>query len=394
MRRLGTILRVFLGDWPARWASLAAPVIGTAGASFILVSILAIANGIAEAMHRAGESHVAIVIQAGAALESSSRLSDDEAAAISQATNDTALANSERTAIVSAELLQVVDTISRGGEAGAQVLARGLAAEGVQLRSNFRIVDGRLFTPGRLEVIVGRRLARDFAGLSIGTMLTGAAHEWSIVGVFEDGGSTAESEVWMDLDTARNETGRRASPSSIRVKLRSAASIAALRESLARDPRLQVQVASEREHQSRQFSQAIRRVQWLAITLALVLGVGAVIATIIAMSAAISSRHRAIATLRALGFSGGSTAAALFVEAMLLGLLGGGVGALVAFLVADGYGLAILNAATSTPVALSATVTANSLAEGLALGAALGALAALPPSMVASRVPLRASAQS
>jgi putative ABC transport system permease protein len=311
----------------------------------------------------------------------SSRLSDEEVAALTREID-------ERSLVVSPELVQTVDTVSRGGEAGAQVLARGLTASGIRLRKNFRIVAGRLFTPGKLEVIVGRRLARDFAGLELGTTLTGSTQEWSIVGVFEDDGGAPESEVWMDLDTARTESGSRAPIHSLRVRPLPEPRLSAFREAVQRIPQVRVQVAAEREHQLRQFSEAIGRIRLLGFGLALLLGVGAVVASINTMSAAIVARARAVATLRALGFAPSATAIALFVETMLLGLLGGALGAWVAFLVADGYGLSVLNGTTKTPFALSATVTTASLWQGISLAAALAAVAAIVPCVALARMPL------
>jgi putative ABC transport system permease protein len=382
------VLGLFLREWPFRTTSLVVPILGAAGATFILVSVFAIANGISDAMKRGGEDDVAIVLDRDAQIETSSHLSDEDVAAITGALGN------ERAFVVSPERVQTVDTVSRGGEAGAQVMARALGASGIRLRKDFRIVAGRLFIPGKLEVIVGRRLARDFAGLELGTTLTGSTHEWSIVGVFEDGGGTAESEVWMDLDSARLESGSRTSVSSLRVQPLPGPRLNAFREAVERIPQLRVHVAAEREHQLRQFSEAIGRIRLLAFGLALLLGVGAVVASINTMSATVVARARAVATLRALGFAPSATAVALFMETMLLGLLGGAVGAGIAFLVADGYGLSILNGATSTPFALSATVTPASLWQGISLAGALAAAAAIVPCVSLARMPIVAALNS
>ena len=385
MKQVLAMLAVFGSDWRTQALALFVPVIGTAGTAFILVSVLSISNGIVEAMNRADRDDVAIILSREATLENTSRLTKDEAAVIAQTMNDAALGGDARSRLLSPERVQTVDTLSRGGEAGAQLLARGLTAAGVRLRPHFRIVEGRMYTPGRFEVIVGRQLARDFAGLSVGTTLTGAAQEGSIVGLFEDGGSTAESEVWMDLDSGRAEVDARRSLSSMRVQLPSAAGVAALREALDRSPQLQVQVATARDHQTKQFSQAIARVRLLAAGLAVMLGIGAVVATINTLSAAIAARQRAVETMEALGFSPASAAMAVFIEATLLGLIGGTLGACAAVLVADGRGLSILNGATHTPFALSTWVTAKSFSQGIVLGGLLSAGAAILPSIAVGR---------
>ena len=204
--QLAALLELFLGDWPSSPGAVAVPLIGAAGATFILVSMFAISNGVRDTMTRAGADDVAIVLQRDATLETTSRLSDDELAAISDAMSDATLQVTGRKRTVSAELVQTVDTLSRGGESGAQVLARGLTPSGVKLRKGFRIVEGRMFSPGQYEVVVGRRLARDFAGLALGTTLTGAVQEWSIVGVFEEGGGAGESESFFPYQEAEHES--------------------------------------------------------------------------------------------------------------------------------------------------------------------------------------------
>ena len=384
--QIRAVLGVFLRDWPIRVSSVVVPVVGAAGATFILVSVLAISNGVSDAVRRGAADDIALVLQREAQTEMSSRFSDEEVSAITAALNEMPSKDRGRARLVSPELVKTVDTISRGGEAGAQVLARGISAPGVSLRKKFKIVEGREFTPGKLEVIVGRRLARDFAGLTLGTTLTGGTHEWSIVGIFENGGGTDESEVWMDLDSARTESGSAAPLSSLRVQLLGKSELGTLREAVSRSPLLRVQVAAESEYQSRLFSRAAERIRQLAFGLALLLAVGAAVASMNTTSSAIVVRERQVATLRALGFSASATSIALLSEAMLLGLLGGIIGAAGAFLVADGYGLSILNGTTSTPLALSATVTSTSLVQGIALAAFVSAIAAIVPCVAAARI--------
>ena len=384
--QIRAVLGVFLRDWPIRVSSVVVPVVGAAGATFILVSVLAISNGVSDAVRRGAAGDIALVLQGEAQTEMSSRFSDEEVAAITAALNEMPSKGRGRARLVSPELVKTVDTISRGGEAGAQVLARGISAPGISLRKKFKIVEGREFTPGKLEVIVGRHLARDFAGLTLGTTLTGSTHEWSIVGIFENGGGTEESEVWMDLDSARTESGSAARLSSLRVQLLGESEVGTLREAVSRSPPLRVQVAAEREYQSRLFSRVVERIRQLAFGLALLLAVGAAVASMNTTSSAIVVRERQVATLRALGFSPSATSIALLSEAMLLGLLGGTMGAECAFLVADGYGLSILNSATSTPLALSATVTSASLAQGIALAVFVSAIAAIVPCVAVARI--------
>ncbi len=254
------------------------------------------------------------------------------------------------------------------------------------MREHFRIVAGRRFTPGKFEVIAGRRLARDFAGFRLGDAVTGAAQEWRIVGYFDDAGSASESEVWMDLESARLETGARDSVSSVRVKLVSPEDVIRLRTLVERDSPLRARVLSEHEYQTSQSAALSDRVRWVAVALAVVLGVGAVVATVNTMYSAIASRQRSLATMRAVGFGPVSLVAAVFAECLMLGLVGALIGGAAAWALADGWGLSLLNTSTKTPLAFDAAVTLESLIEGVAVGAVLGALSAVLPCYSVARM--------
>jgi putative ABC transport system permease protein len=381
IRQFSAIFGMHLRDASTRLGALAISLAGAAGATFILVSILSIAHGVSAAAEGAGSDATALITAQDAALESASSLQEADVAAIRDLLNDEAL----RGAIVSPELVSTVDSLARGGEAGAQVAARALGAEGMRMRQHYRIVEGRSFTPGRFEVIVGRRLARDFAGFRLGDQVTGAAQEWRIVGYFDEAGGVSESEVWMDLESARLETGHRGNVSSVRVRLPSADELERLRVLVGRDSNLRVAVVSEREYQAKQSALLSQRIRSVAVALAIILGIGAIVATVNTMYSAMASRQRALATMRAVGFGPVPVAAAVCAECLLLGLAGALIGGAAAWLLADGLGLSLLNTATKTPLAFEAAVTLKSFLEGVALGAMLGTLAAVLPSCSAAR---------
>ena len=369
IRQFSAIFGMHLRDSPTRLGAMMVSLAGAAGTTFILVSVLSIANGVNAAAEGAGSRAVALITARDAALESMSSLPQTDVDAIRDLMND----NSIRGAAVSPELVSTVDTLSRGGEAGAQVVARALTAEGVRMREHVRI-------------LAGRRLARDFAGFRLGDAVTGAAQEWRIVGYFDDAGSASESEVWMDLESARLERGARGSVSSVRVKLASPEDVARLRTLVERDSHLRARVLSEHEYQTSQSAALSDRVRRVATALAIILGVGAVVATVNTMYSAIASRQRSLATMRAVGFGPVSLAAAVFAECLMLGLVGAIIGGAAAWAIADGWGLSLLNTSTKTPLAFDAAVTFKSLIEGVAVGAVLGALSAVLPSYSVARM--------
>jgi putative ABC transport system permease protein len=387
LRQLSAVCGVNVRDDLMRPINPLIAIAGAAGTAFVLVSILAVADGLSTATERAGSAGVALIVSRDAAVEMSSGLSEEDRVT----TLDLIGNRSSRRDAVSAELVRTMDTISRGGEAGSQVIARALGPEGIRLRPKFRLIAGRVFQPGTYEVIVGRRLARDFAGLSIGETVTGSTQEWRIVGIFEDGGGLGESEVWSDLEPARMENGSRSAVSSLRVPVASGAELQAVRATLDANPRLQLRVVSEREYQSRLSANLIARVRSLAFALTLLLGIGAAVATINTTYSSIAARERCLSTLRAIGFDNMSVAGAVFLEALLLGFAGGAAGGVMAWSMAGGWGLSLLNSETSTPIALDATVTVTSLLYGMASGITLGALSAVLPSVSVTRKDITAT---
>jgi putative ABC transport system permease protein len=389
-----TVLGAHLRDAPTRIGALSVAILGAAGTTFILVAAMSIANGLKLATARAGSESMGIVISRDVSLEAAGSLSDADVMAVGDALNGRSILRNGTPGAASPELVMLMDTVSKGGEFGSQVLGRGIGPFGLRMRREFKVVAGRMFTPGTWEVIVGRQLARDFAGLTIGQSVTGSVREWKVVGIFEDGGGTGESEVWMDLNTARAERGSLSAISSVRLNTRSAEELAALRALIETDPRHRLQVLSARDYQRRQSAALIRRVQTLAISLALILGIGAIVASINTMYSTIAARQRSLATLQAIGFGARPIAVAVFVEAVIWGILGGVVGGLAAYGLADGFGISLLNSEASTPIALEAVVTVAGLIEGIAAGALIGILAAILPSVGVARMPVLAGLRS
>jgi putative ABC transport system permease protein len=161
-----------------------------------------------------------------------------------------------------------------------------------------------------------------------------------------------------------------------------------LRVALEVDPQLRVQVIAEREYYARQFAALLHNIRRVAIGLALMLAIGAAVATINTVHGAIVSRQRSIATLRAFGFASSPIAAAVFAESALLSSAGGIAGGLLAYAIGDGFAASLLNPATAAPLSFEAAVTASSLAWGILSALLLGLLAAIPPSISVARTPI------
>jgi putative ABC transport system permease protein len=285
----------------------------------------------------------------------------------------------------------VVITELRRGE-GAQradvnVSLRGVEPMGLTIRPEVKLVEGRWFTPGLREVVVGQGAARQFQGVSVGSTLKFRGSEWTVVGVFGSGGDAHESELWTDANTARSAFGRGSSASSLLVQLESPESLEPLKVALKADPRLQVDVGTELAYYSSQSQQFSDQIGMLTGVVATIMAVGALFGALNSMYSAVSTRQVEIATLRAIGFSGLPVLLSVLTEAMLLALSGGVLGAAVAYLLFNGMTVSTLGA-NFTQVAFNFAVTPELVQKGLSWALLIGLIGGLPPAIKAVRMPV------
>lgn len=379
---------VNLRTLPERRGASLATVFGVAGVVAVFVGVLSIGEGFRAAMRSVGGEDVAMVMRTGNDSEMMSGLPRDKTEIIKQAPG---VLRSASGPLASAEVFVVINIPKRSTGTGANVPLRGVQADGLAVRSNVKIVEGRMFEPGRNEVIVGRAAAREFAGLDIGARHRWGQNEWTVVGIFAAGGTVIESEIWTDAAVLQPAYNRGDIFQSVRVKLASPGAFRAFKDALTADPRLDVQVERESEYfasQSRVLSQII---QGLGTLIALMMGFGAVFGSLNTMYSAVAARTREIATLRALGFGGIPVVTSVLVESLVLSLLGGAIGAVVAYLGFNGFQAATLNWQSFSQVAFSFAVTPRLLARGIFYALAIGLVGGLFPAIRAARLPVTAA---
>src|SRR5690606_25315081 len=210
--------------------------------------------------------------------------------------------------------------------------------------------------------------------------------EWTVVGVFEAGDAN-DSEMWADLGAAQSAFGRGNSVSGVRVGLESPEAIETLRTALASDPRLSTEVLQEREYYNSQTEQFRAMVTVLAGVVTLIMALGAIFAALNTMYAAVATRTREIATLRAIGFGGFPVLVSVMVEAVVLALIGGLLGAFVAWALFDNLSVSTLGQAF-TQVVFAFQVSLDLVAIGLVIAVVIGFVGGLLPAVRAARVPV------
>jgi putative ABC transport system permease protein len=291
--------------------------------------------------------------------------------------------------LASAELNVMVDLPRKGESAPNNVPFRGVQPTAFAIRDELTLLEGRHFTRGVREVIVGRKASRQFAGLEVGSRIAFRDSEWTVVGIFASGGDVHESEIWADAEVAMSAF-RRTGFQSVTATVADAsdAGLAALKQTIARDRRLSINVLREPEYYAKQAKVLGALIDVLGYSVAIFMAVGATFGALNCMYSAIASRQVEIATLRAIGFSGVPVVVSVMLEALLLALLGGAIGGGLAWLYCDGASLSTLNFSTFSQVAFDFRVTRGLLARGLVWALVIGAAGGLLPAIRAARLPV------
>ena len=360
-------------------------VVGIAGVVAVLIGIFSINEGFRAVLELSGADDVAIVLRGGGTDEMTSGLSQQQTRIIGDAAG---VLRKDDTPVSSAELYVLVDVPLKSTGTPANVPLRGVGPQAASLRQGFHLLEGRMFTPGTNEVIVGRGAAQQFSGLTVGSQLRQGTSVWNVVGVFGDKGSVAESEIWSDAIVLQGAYNRGTSYQSTRVRLESAAALQTFKDALTSDPRVNVRVFTEREYYAQQARSLVALVTILGRTIAVLMGLAAVFGALNTMYSAVSSRAKEIATLRALGFGAFPVVTSVLVEALLLGLVGGAIGGLIAYVGFNGVRASTMNLSSFSQITFAFTVTPALLVQSLAYALVLGFVGGLMPSVRAARLPI------
>ena len=361
--------------------------LGVAFTVAILIGALALASGFQAALLETGSDDNLLVLRKGADSEMSSGIGRD-AANIIRAHPDVAVGPGGRP-LASAEVVVVTNQPRLGQPGSSNVTVRGVDAQALAFRSKVRITSGRMFAPGAAEIVVGRRIARRFAGCGIGDHLRFGQRDFTVVGHFGAGGSSFESEIWGDnevlMPVFRGDVFQ-----SVTIRMRDPRRFAALKRELESDPRLGVDVHRERQYYRDQSALLAGVMRFAGVFIVVIMAVGAVFGAMNTMYAAVGTRTREIATLLILGFSPLAVMGSFMVESVLLSLLGGALGCLIALPI-NGIVTSTTNFTSFSEVAFAFRVTPRALGVGLLFAAAMGVAGGFLPALRAARRPLAQS---
>lgn len=385
LREIVAVTALNLRTIPRRFGSSAVAVIGIAGVVVVLVAVLSIAEGFRASMVGAGAADRALVLRSGADTEMTSGLMGPETDVIRQAPG-LAVADGRPTA--AAELFVVIDLPKASTGTPANVPMRGIEPVSMQVRDEVSIVEGRMFTFGTNEIIVGTAAAGQFAGLSVGSQVQSGQVSWTVVGLFEADGSVAETELWCDARTLQGAYRRGNSYQSVLAKLDSAASFDTFRDWLTSNPQLSVAVRRERDYYAQQSQALTTLIETIGMGIAGLMAVGAIFGAVLTMYTAVATRAREIATLRALGFNAMAVLVSVLAESLALAALGGLAGGFIAYLGFNGYQTSTMNFQSFSQVAFAFRVTPALLVMGLIWSVVMGLIGGVFPAFRAARLPI------
>jgi putative ABC transport system permease protein len=370
-----------------RGAALAA-MVGIAGVVAVLVGVLSIAEGFKRAMTVAGSPDVAMVLRSGSDSEMTSGLSLEQVRVIADAPG---VARDANGALTSAELFVIINLPKRSTGTDANVPMRGVSPAAIAVRGDVEIVNGRAMEPGRNEMLVGVGAARQFAGLDVGQALRVGQNDWTVVGWFAARGGVAESEIWTDAAVLQSAYQRGTSYQSVYARLTSVEAFQEFADALTANPRLNVKVMRQSDFYAEQSTLLTTFIRGIGVSIAALMALGALFGALNTMYSAVSARTREIATLRALGFGRLPVVVSVLAESLVLAVLGGVLGAAVAYVAFDGFQTSTINWQTFSQVAFAFDVTPALLVRAIVWAAVIGLLGGLFPAIRAARIPIAAA---
>ncbi len=317
-----------------RWKVTLLAIFGIGLVVAVFVTLLAMETGFRIMLRSTGSPLNGIVTQRGSMSELTSWINIGDADVIK--VDPRVARDSNGKPMASCEVVVLTTRPRKSDNQPANITFRGVSPEGFQVRNNVKIVEGRNFTPGLYEAIVGKKIADRVNGLNIGDSFSVQKRTFKIVGLFTADGSSFESEIWGDYDAMAPAIGRNGGCESLTLRLSDPKTLASFDKEVRASPRVQLQIDSEPKYYENLAGPTAGALLGLAAFVAVVMGIGAVFGAMNTMYAIVSQRTREIGTLRALGFSRLSILVSFVMESVMLALIGGVLGCLVA-LTMNGY---------------------------------------------------------
>jgi putative ABC transport system permease protein len=378
LTQLNAVTRMGFASMRQRLGPSLVVVIGMACAVGALLSVMSLSTGIMNVLNK-GRQDRAIVLSQGSQFEGNSTITRANASVIADTPGVKRTANGRPAA--SADIFAGIRAVKKSDGLSTGLQVRGVGPDLLALRPEMKIVRGRMFQPGKFEVIVGKNTPVLYQKMNLGDLVDLPQGEWTIVGVFDNGGDFLESAIFTDAQTLASSL-RQTNYKSVTVMLDSPAALDGFRRALANNPALSVEVTREPAYWERVGTQVNMIFKVIAYVVGGIMGLGAMFGAINTMYAAVSNRRVEIATLRAIGFGGTAVVFSVLAEALSLALVGAIIGAVVAWAAFSG------SLASFGGVALTLAVTPAMAVNGVVFACLLAFLGGFFPALRAARQPI------
>jgi ABC-type lipoprotein release transport system permease subunit len=368
-----------------RWQVTLLAIGGIALVVSAFAVLMSMSEGFKAALRSTGRTDNAMIIQPGSGSELTSGVPLE---ARNQVVVDQRIARgADGQPLASPEWVVVIGLPKKESLEPINVTMRAVTPRAFEVRGDIKVVEGRRFTPGLDEVIVGRKLLDRIEGLGIGKPVKYQRKQFQIVGIFEADGNAFESEVWGDFDVLGAVFQRGAGSNSLVVRMKDPADIPSLDAWIKSQPNLQLQAVEERKYYEDQAGPLGSVLRSLAGFVAVIMGIGAVFGAMNTMYAIVSARTREIGTLRALGFSRRAILAAFLIESVFLALIGGAIGCLLA-LPMNGYSTGTGQTQSFSELAFAFRITPGIMIICMVFAFVMGVIGGLLPAFRGARLPI------
>jgi putative ABC transport system permease protein len=358
--------------------------LGVALVVMIVVILLSFVSGLRASLELAGQPGNWIILSRGTTSEGESYIAR-ETADILRTRPEIATAASGK-ALFSPEMVVPFNAgVKRAANHFQPASLRGVTPIAYEVHRGIKLVAGRWPIPGREEMAIGRKQAARFPELGVGSTFKYGRRNWTVVGIFADRGSALESEFWADLDVIQQDARFENGFSSFHVVLKPASADSFIR-ALSNDSRLTVDAMSEREFYSAQ-AKVADRLRALVLIVGIIVGTGAAFGGMNTMYAAVARRTREVGVLRTLGFGKGAVMTSFLAESVILGMVGGAIGDVLAMALSAATGLNH-HLMSVGAIVFSSAFTFTALGGGIVAAILIGIAGGVPPAWRAARLPI------
>lgn len=376
-------LKYNIGNLTSRKLSTLMTIAGIGVVIGVMVSMMALQNGVHSAIVSSGSKENSIVLREGALSEATSWVTRDAFRVIRSMPG--IAKNPKGEPLISPELVILFKLPKKDNPKGSNVNVRGITPMAFDLRPEIKLIEGRMFRPGTNEVIVSKRVQERFVNVDLNERFKFGPREWTVVGVFDGKGTSFDSEMWTDVDYL-GLAQKREQYSVVLLKPENSAAATSIRDSIKGDNRLKLNVKSEYDYYAEQ-TQGLIGIVILVGFVTVFMVVGAILGAMNSMFSAIASRKRELATMRALGFKRRAILMSIVLEAAFIGALGGIAGVLFALPV-NGIATGTTNFQTFAEVAFNFKISPQIAIFAITLAVVAGVIGGLIPALLASRLPI------